>query len=216
MPMSLTKLPWQAQVGAFLVVSIASVGGFYYTYAMPAQAEIASRRTNLEAMQADIRKGQETARRLPEFEQQVEDLEIRLEELRLVLPEEKDVGELLRRIQSIANESDLTIKGFKPQPIATKELHAEWPILLELDGTYHDLGLFFDRLSKFSRIINVSDVNIKAKDDPDQTATISAVCLATTFVLLDAEELKRKQEELEKEKQKQQQRRRPRAAESTE
>jgi Tfp pilus assembly protein PilO len=46
---------------------------------------------------------------------------------------------------------NLTIKSFRPAPTVTKQLHAEWPINLELDGTYHNLALFFDRVGKFTR-----------------------------------------------------------------
>ncbi len=63
----------------------------------------------------------------------------------------------MRRLQTLATQSNLTIRGFKPAPIVQKPTHAEWPIQLELDGTYHNLGLFFDRVSKFPRIINVAD-----------------------------------------------------------
>ena len=61
----------------------------------------------------------------------------------------------MRRIQTMAAQSSLTIRQFTPKAIATKELHAEWPIGLELEGTYHNVGLFLDRVSKFPRIINV-------------------------------------------------------------
>ena len=77
--------------------------------------------------------------------------------LQAVLPEEKDVADLLRRMQTLATQSNLTIRGFKPAPSVTKKMHAEWPISSQLDGTYHNLGLFFDRVSKFPRIINVSN-----------------------------------------------------------
>jgi Tfp pilus assembly protein PilO len=45
-------------------------------------------------------------------------------------------------------------------------MHAEWPIGLQLEGTYHNLGDFLERVSKFPRIINVSGIKIKAKDTP--------------------------------------------------
>ena len=99
-----------------------------------------------------------------------------------MLPEQKDVGDLLRRIQTLAMQSNLHITGFKPAPIVTKQMHAEWPITLELNGTYHNLGRFFDQVAKFSRIINVSGIHIKANDKPTADATISAECIATTFV----------------------------------
>ena len=67
----------------------------------------------------------------------------------------------------------------------TKQLHAEWPITLELSGTYHNLAIFFDRVGKFTRIVNITGVDIKGKDKPDAIATITATCTATTFVLLE-------------------------------
>ena len=94
------------------------------------------------------------------------ELEARLESLKAVLPEQKDVADLLRRIQTLATQSNLAIRGFKPAPSVTKQLHAEWPIALQLDGTYHNLAMFFDRVSKFSRIINVSNITIRAKEKP--------------------------------------------------
>jgi type IV pilus assembly protein PilO len=75
---------------------------------------------------------------------------------------------------------------FKPAPVVTKELHAEWPINIELEGTYHNLGLFFDRISRFPRIINIGNIAVKAKDKPDQNTSISVACVATTFVLIEA------------------------------
>lgn len=192
MDISLTKLPWYAQVGAFVVLAVAGTGAFYYYYEMPLRADIAARQSQLLALHADVGKGYATAKRLPEFRSQVTELEGRLENLKSVLPDEKDAADLLRRLQTVATQSNLTIKGFKPAPIVTKQLHAEWPITLDLDGTYHNLALFFDRVGKFTRIINISGVSIKGKSKPDRESTINASCVATTFVLLDKQALAKK------------------------
>jgi type IV pilus assembly protein PilO len=184
--LGLNKLPWKAQVGLFLVVAMAAVGGFYWYYVQDVQASLATEQARLDAMKVEINKGLATARQLPEFQQQVGELQARLNLLRAVLPEEKDVSDLLRRLQTLATESNLQIKGFKPAAIVTKQTHAEWPITLELDGTYHNLGLFFDRVSKFPRIINVTGVTIKSKEKPQPGSTISAACVATTYVLIEA------------------------------
>jgi len=185
MDLSLTKLPWYAQIGAFFALAVAGCGVFFYYYEMPVRADIAVRRQQLASLRADIAKGQTTARKLPEFQSQVSDLERRLDGLRAVLPDEKDAADLLNRMQTVAQQSNLTIKTFKPGAIVTKQLHAEWPIQLELDGTYHNLATFFDRVGKFTRIVNVTGVNVKGKDKPDSNSTITATCTATTFVLLD-------------------------------
>lgn len=185
MELSLTKLPWYAQVGAFVALAVTACGLFFYYYEMPVRAEMASRHTQLVSLQADITKGQATARQLPQFRAQVTELEGRLNNLKAVLPEEKDAADLLRRMQTVATQSNLEIKGFRPQPTITKQLHAEWPIVLELEGTYHNLAMFFDRVGKFTRIVNVSGLDVKGRATPDARATITATCTATTFVLLD-------------------------------
>ncbi len=181
---TLTKLPWYGQVGAFLGLSAAGLAAFFYLYVTPMQEQMAQRQRKLDALQVDIRKSQAIAQRLPQFRAEVADLEVRLETLKNVLPEEKDMGDLLRRLQTLAVQSNLTIRGFKPAPAPVqKELHAEVPISLQLDGAYHNLATFFDRVSKFPRIIQISGIVIKAKDRPEPNSTITADCIATTYVL---------------------------------
>jgi Tfp pilus assembly protein PilO len=185
MELNLNKLPWYGQVGLFVVLSLGLLGVFYQFYAVPLNADMVTRQQKLDALRVEIAKGSATANQLNQFRQQVADLEGRLESLKAVLPEQKDVADLLRRIQTLATQSNLAIRGFKPAPSVTKQLHAEWPIALELDGTYHNLAMFFDRVSKFSRIINVSNIAIRGKEKPDPNSTIGVDCTATTFVLLD-------------------------------
>jgi type IV pilus assembly protein PilO len=185
MNLSLAKLPWYAQVGAFVALAVAGTGAFFYYYEMPVRAEMAGRQTQLTALHSDMNKGYETAKRLPQFQAQVAELQGRLDSLKAVLPDEKDAADLLRRLQIVATQSNLTIKSFKPAPTVTKQLHAEWPIMLELDGTYHNLAGFFDQIGHFTRIVNISGLVVKGKDKPAPNSTITAACVATTFVLME-------------------------------
>jgi len=89
----------------------------------------------------------------------------------------------------MATQSNLSILTFAPHPTAKKQLHAEWPITLKLEGNYHDLGSFLERVSKFPRIINVGDIKISARNSQSDGSTITAECTATTFVLLDQKEV---------------------------
>lgn len=185
MNLSLSKLPWYGQLAAFLALSAGAAGVFWYFYARPAQASIDSRQGELTKLRVEIGRGLDTARRLPEFRRELAELEAQLDRLRAVLPEERDVADLLRRVQAMATQSNLTILGFQPRAVATRQLHAEWPIGLQLEGTYHDLGGFLERVSKFPRIINIGGITIKTREEGSGAATIAASCTATTFVLID-------------------------------
>jgi type IV pilus assembly protein PilO len=185
MSLSLNRLPWYGQLLVFVSISGAGVGAFWNYYAKPLTASLDARRTQLTQLQAEIAKGRATAIRLPAFRHDVEVLEGQLTQLRTVLPEEKDVADLLRRIQAMATQSSLTIRGFVPQAVRAQPMYTEWPIGLQLEGTYHNLGLFLERVSKFPRIINVNAISIKATDKPAAGETIIADCTATTFVMIE-------------------------------
>lgn len=185
MEISLTKLPWHGQVGAFVALAAAGIWSFYAYYEGPARADMVSRQSQLKTIKADIAKGSATASKLETFRADVADLETRLDHLKAVLPDEKDAAELLRGMHNVAVESNLTIVGFKPSSPVMQEIHAEWPIALELEGTYHDLAVFLDRVGKFTRIVNISGLAIDGQDRPTANTTIKAKCVATTFVLMD-------------------------------
>ncbi len=182
---SLSKLPWYGQVGAFFALTVVMALAFWQLVAIDAQESLATRESQLATLQTEITRGLQIARTLPEFRAKVTQLEGQLEQLREKLPEEQDVADLLRGVQAMATQSNLTIKGFAPQAVAKQQLHAEWPIGLQLEGTYHDLGAFLERVSKFPRIINVGNLRIKAKESTAGGPTVTADCTATTFVLIE-------------------------------
>ena len=183
--LSLSKMPWYGQVVAFVVLGLAAAGAFWNFYAVDAQAAIDAQRTQLASLHGEIERGRVAERRLPEFRRELASLEAQMARLRAVLPEERDVADLLRRVQGMATQSRLTILGFTPQAVNKKTMYVEWPIGLRLEGTYHDLGLFLERVSKFPRIINVGDLQVKTLEKSSSGATITAQLTATTFVLVE-------------------------------
>src|ERR671913_536942 len=134
MQLSLGKLPWYAQVGAFVVVSAVAVFGFWNFYVKDMQADIDTRALRLGTLRGDVSKGNATARRLPEFQAQVTELQHRLDGLRAVLPEQKDVAEILRRVQGLATQSNLQLQSFQPQPSKQLAMYAELPHKLQVEG----------------------------------------------------------------------------------
>lgn len=185
MDLGLNKMPWWGQLALYVVLGGGVIATHHYMYAVDMQAAVARTHAERRKIETGIARARVEERRLPEFRSQVAELNARLSALKNVLPEQKDVGDLLRRIQTLATQSSLTIRGFKPQAVATRQQHAEWPISLELEGSYHDLGGFFDKVSRMPRIINISGIQISAhKADKDSSAaTVDAKCTVTTFVL---------------------------------
>ena len=182
---SLNKLPWYGQLGVFVLIGAGAAGAFWNYYAVPKNAEIETRQAALNQIRGEINRGLTTARRLPEFRNEVSTLELQLDRLSAVLPEQQDVADLLNRVNAMAVQSNLRIVGFIPQTESKKAMHTEWPIGLKLEGSYHDLGMFLERISKFPRIINVGNMTVKARDTQTARSTVTIDVMATTFVLSD-------------------------------
>ena len=176
-------LPWYVQ--ALIIVAV--LGGIdcllFYQFFQPVQEDIKRTNQEITKLTAEVEKGQAAERRLAEFDKEIKRNTEKLALLRSILPEEKETPEIVRKIQELAATSDLRIKKFTPQPAVGHGFYSDWPINIELDGSYDNLGKFFDRVSKFTRIINVENLNIKGIPESDSAdRTLSATCTTTTFV----------------------------------
>jgi type IV pilus assembly protein PilO len=179
------KLSLGAQVVVFALIGVLLYGVFWYFFYSPMQVERDNKTTQKRNLQAEVDNAKTTAARLPEFRREVERKEATLQALSRILPSQKEVDDLLRKVQQLAAESSLDVLRFKPEATKPQNFYAEWPISLELDGSYHNLAYFFDRLSRLSRIVNVSNLEVDAKKEPSIASTITAKCTATTFVFIE-------------------------------
>jgi type IV pilus assembly protein PilO len=183
--LSISKLPQRTQLG-LLTVLVAGLCYVFYSYSIqPLKTEVDALGGQLSDLRNEVQKGQIVYSRLPEFKKQVREQEIRLATLRSILPERKQTAEIVSGLEQLARESRLRIKSFQPQGTVRKDFYEDWPILLSLEGNYDNLGTFFEKVSQFTRIINVENITIKKVQEPTRTRTISATCTATTFVFID-------------------------------
>jgi len=182
---ALTKLSLNGQIGASLAAAALVGGLFWYFYYSPAVEERDTKAARLETLQKEIRALEVTANKLQEFQREVQLLEAKLETLKRILPQSKETPDLMRKVQALASQSNLGIKVFTPQAVVNKDFYQEWPIKVDVQGTYHNLALFFDRVSRLSRLVNVSDLKISSLTAQTSSTTISASCTATTFVYVD-------------------------------
>ena len=176
------KIPFYGQVLIFAGMALAIVGVAYYIY--PPLKDISASIDTLEADYAEkerkIVEGRAIEQRLPEFEKEIASLKRKLGDVQQILPSEQETGDLLAWIKNLGDQSNLDLKSFSPGSLKPAEFYREFPIEMQIVGRYHDLGIFLDRVSKYSRIINVDNLRINAAREGDKT--IRAGFTATTFV----------------------------------
>ena len=144
------------------------------------QTQNAADTKRLEELQTEIRRGAAIEAKLPEFEKEIANLQKKLEDLLQILPTEPETGELLKWVKNLTDQSNLDLQRFDPGALRPVEFYREFPINMDVVGDYHDLGVFFDRISKYSRIINVDNVQIAANSSGK--GSIRSTFTATTFV----------------------------------
>lgn len=182
---ALTKMGLAGQLGVSLFIALLIGGVFWWQYLSPAMDEEKQKTARLENLQREIRALEVTANKLAEFQREVALLEAKLETLKRILPPEKETPDLMRKVQSLASQSSLLIKTFTPGQTVSKEFYQEWPINMSVEGSYHNLGIFFDRVGRLSRLVNIGNIKINSRSEQTVSNTITASCVATTFVYVD-------------------------------
>lgn len=117
--------------------------------------------TELLRVRAEAERNRQIALQKPRLEQEIKALEARLQHVVQQLPTEKEIPSLLRRVAGLGQETDLNVALFKPGTPVAKEFYAEVPVQLKVMGTYHNLGLLFERIGRLERIVNVADLAIR-------------------------------------------------------
>ncbi len=183
-----TKSNLPLGVQFLIAVGVAAVlfGVFYFAFYQDMLDTYDKKSAELKSLNEQIRALEVTAAKLPEFQREVAQLEMKLETLKRVLPPEKETPDLMRKLQNLASESNLRIKAVTPGPIVPKDFYQEVPFTLTVDGSYHNLALFFDRVGRLSRLVNAGGIKVAAKTDQTPLSTITASCVATTFVYIEA------------------------------
>ena len=157
--------------------------GFWKFYVAEMQADIQMRQTRLTALRADVAKGQRHGASAAAVPIAGQPSSRAAREPPPGPAGREGRGRHPAPHRDARHEIEPGDPALPAGKVVQQKLYAEIPYKLEAEGTYHNLGAFFDQISKFPRIINIGEISIKAKTPPEQNRTIIAECVATTFVL---------------------------------
>ena len=181
MKLGLHGLPWYGQVGAILLAAVLGVLVFHAAWIVPGRRDIMRREQELARTRGEIAAAREAERRRSALAAQLAARERRSGRQAAVAAGPWDTGALLRRLQTLANASNLAIRAFAPQAAERRELHEERASRLELSGTFHDLVRFFEHVGRLPRMVRIGGLDLRAVEPLGRGATIAAACIVTTF-----------------------------------
>lgn len=170
--------PWYV----YLFLAIFIFGLFYLLYFKPKNAELKDLREERIKAEGEVIKLRAKKDEVDQIEAELKHMNLTLKELEAIIPQRKEISDILRKIQQLANDSRLNIVKFTPKGEIDKEFYSEWPIPIEITGNYHNLAMFFDKLSHFSRLFNIENFSIKSLRNQTEASTISANFTAKTYI----------------------------------
>ena len=172
----------QKFVSLVLVIVIIS-GAFVWFVFIPKSGEISTLNGEIAALNNDINIHRIKVKRLDELIKENKELKLQLATLKEQLPPEAEVEILLKQVSELGGRTGLDFKLWRPgakRPNASG-LYVEIPVNVEVAGGYHALGVFFDKISKLPRIINVSDIRMGNSKLEQNKVLIQTSFSATAF-----------------------------------
>jgi type IV pilus assembly protein PilO len=197
---SMLKLPTSKKVFILVVILVVIAGLYLYVFFLPGRNELNTTRIELSRLTKELNESKAITRELQNFKEQIAKLNEELKTALTQLPNEKEIPEILKNISSLGKESNLEFTLFRPKPEEPQQFYAKVPIELVVLGNYHNIGIFFDKVSKLPRIINVVDFNMtRAKDVKGKIAEtenlVRTSCMINTYRFIEKKSEEKKSEE---------------------
>jgi len=193
---SILKLSTPKKILILVVILCVIVGLYLYVFWFPGQDEIKGLKGESNKLLKELNEGKAITKDLQKFKEQIAILDRELKNALTQLPNEKEIPEILKTISNIGKASNLEFTLFKPKPEEPQPFYAKVPIEMVVLGSYHNTGVFFDKVSKLPRIINVIDFNMtrvkEIKGKVENEVLVKTSCLVNTYRFIEKENGKKK------------------------
>jgi Tfp pilus assembly protein PilO len=182
---SFSRLKWYYQIAIVGGVCALVLAGVWYQFLAPMQDEIAGKQKQMSDLQLVVAKSLQQQKIYEQMKADSIQLAAKLEDLKKVLPLDKETDLIIKAMQSEATLTGVNLLRVAVRPVIEHEVYTEWPWDIEAIGTYNNVSAFFDKIRQLPRIVNIANVKLttRAADGPKATSeSVGATYTATTFI----------------------------------
>lgn len=162
---------------------------FFFLVYSPKATEIKTLETQKAGIEEEIRKVEKIASNLGRHKAEMAEVQRQFAEASLLLPDQKEIPTLLATISGQAASSGLEVLSFKPMAEKPQQFYAEIPVDITVQGSYHNVGVFLDKISKLPRIVSVNNIKIESPKQTGGEMILSSTFQLVTFRFLDSAEI---------------------------
>ena len=177
----------QKALGAGLLYALVAAA-LWFLFISPTMDEIVSAESRNKTLLVERDENRDIAENRDRWERRVEQLNDELARAIKELPNEREIPELLRRISSIGKKIGLEFLLFQPLPEVPREFYADVPVKLKIEGSFHEVATFFDRIGKLNRIVNIRDIAMSSPQQRSGKIILTIDGTAVTYRFLSDDE----------------------------
>jgi type IV pilus assembly protein PilO len=175
------NLQWHYQL--LLLVGIASLvyGSVWYFVTSVTREEVRAKNEEVAALQAKNEAARVATQRINEFRALYASKAVEYEELKVLLPEQREITNVLQGLQDNARDSRMIVMRFSPRDDTQQDVIMAKPVEIEVDSNFNNLRAFFDKMAKLPRIVSVTDFKIDQLEKQTAEKTLHAQFLLTAY-----------------------------------
>ena len=182
----------------FFILILATFAYFFY---WPKFEKIAAKKTNLEKLEKKLSTAKANAAHIEKFKAKMKEAEAQFNRAMKKLPDKEEIPSLLTAISDSGQTVGLKFLLFEPKKEKKKEFYAEIPVAMSLRGNFHNLAIFFDKVARLNRIVNIGNIQM-SRGKGKGANKISAKCTAVTYKFIDQKKQKKKKKKKKRKRRK--------------
>lgn len=178
---NLLTLPWYLRLMMFAVVAGVMYGGFWYFVTKPVRAETKVFKDEIAQLLPKNAQAQIASQRLNEFRAVYKMRQEEYEELKALLPEQRELTMVLQSVQDRARANGLVLRKFIPKDDVQQENYSGKKIEVSVTSSFGSLRNFFEQLAHYQRIVSITNFELSQAEKQSGSKTVDATFDLTAF-----------------------------------
>ncbi len=170
----LQALPWYLRLAAFVAVAAILYAGFWYFVTRGTRSETQTMQLEIAQLLPKNAQAQIASQRLNDFRALYKAREEEYDELKALLPEQRELTMVLQGLQDRAHNNGLTLTRFNPKEDLQEDNYSGKKIEVNVTSSFAGLRAFFEQLAHYQRIVSVTNFELKQLDKQSPTKTVDA------------------------------------------
>lgn len=182
---NIEKLSKPQRLGIYIGALVLIFGLSGWLLFWPKYQKIGNLKADLTKVQLELERTKKNIEKINFWRTKMKKKEVQYKTVMRALPEKEEIPSLLAGISQAGKDAGLEFMLFQPKPESGKEFYAEIPVDINVSGTYHQVAVFFDKVSNLPRIVNIRNIKMAPVSKKEAGNALNTSCQAVTYKFIE-------------------------------